>query len=97
MLPRVREAVGPDATVIVDSGVRSGLDIARMLALGADFVMMGRPFMLAVAALGHLGGDHVMNILKAELQSTMGQLGCSTIEKLPEFLVPNSSFGHDNP
>ncbi len=87
LLPHVRKAVGPDATVLVDSGVRSGLDIARMLALGADFVMMGRPFMYGVAALDRLGGDHVMNILKAELQSTMGQLGCRSVEELPSHLV----------
>jgi isopentenyl diphosphate isomerase/L-lactate dehydrogenase-like FMN-dependent dehydrogenase len=90
VLPYIREAVGPDATLIADSGARSGLDVARMLALGADFVMMGRAFMFGVAALGHRGGDHVMNILKAELQSAMGQLGCATIEELPKALVSSN-------
>ena len=89
VVPMVREAVGPDAPLLVDGGVRSGLDIARMLALGANFVMMGRPFLYAVAALDRLGGDHVMNILKAELQSTMGQLGCRTLDELPGHLVRN--------
>jgi len=87
MLPQIREAVGPDVTLIADSGVRSGLDIARMLALGADFVMMGRPFLFAVAELDHLGGDHVMSILKAELECTMGQLGCATLKELSDVLV----------
>jgi len=87
MLPQIRKAVGPDVPLIADSGVRSGLDIARMLALGADFVMMGRPFLFAVAALDHLGGEHVMNIFKAELQCTMGQLGCATVMDLPDFLA----------
>lgn len=87
MLPLIREAVGPDVTLIADSGVRSGLDVARMLALGADFVMMGRPFLFAVAALDQLGGDHVMNILKTELRCTMGQLGCATVKDLPSALV----------
>jgi L-lactate dehydrogenase (cytochrome) len=91
VLPRVREAVGQDATLIADSGVSSGLDIARMLALGADFVLMGRPFLYAVAALDRRGGDHVMTIIKAELQATMGQLGCSTISELPDFLVRENS------
>lgn len=90
VLPLIRAAVGPDATLIADSGVRSGLDIARMLALGADFVLMGRPFLCAVAALDHRGGDHVMNILKAELQSTMGQLGCATLKELPASRVSNT-------
>ena len=90
MLPRIRSAVGKDATLIADSGVRSGLDMARMLALGADFVTMGRPFMFAVAALDRRGGEHIMKILKAELQSIMGQLGCSTIAELPNFLVTDN-------
>ncbi len=86
VLPSIRQAVGPDVPLIADSGVRSGLDIARMLALGADFVLMGRPFLFAVAALDHKGGDHVMTILKAELQAAMGQLGCPTLKQLPSFL-----------
>ena len=57
-----------------------------MLALGADFVLMGRPFMYAVAALGKKGGDHVMDVFKAELRAVMGQLGCPTLADLPEFL-----------
>lgn len=89
VLPRVRAAVGPEATVLVDGGVRSGLDIARMLALGADFVLMGRPFLFALGALDRAGGEHVMKILKAELLSTMGQIGCPTLQDLPSFLVRN--------
>lgn len=91
VLPQIRAAVGSDATLLADSGVRSGLDIARMLALGADFVLMGRPFMYAVAALDNKGGDHVMNVLKAELLSVMGQLGCPTLEALPDFLYSAGS------
>ena len=52
VLPAIRAKVGPDIPVIRDGGVRSGLDIARMIALGADFVLMGRPFMFALSALG---------------------------------------------
>jgi len=89
VLPQIRAAVGPDVPLIADGGVRTGLDIARMLALGANFVLLGRPFLFAVAALDRAGGEHVMGVLKAELQSTMGQLGCQTLEELPEFLVSN--------
>ena len=87
VLPAIRKAVGPDAPVLVDGGVRSGLDIARMLALGADFVLIGRPFLYAVAALDRQGGQHAMDLLKAELQSTMGQLGCPTLAELPSTRV----------
>jgi isopentenyl diphosphate isomerase/L-lactate dehydrogenase-like FMN-dependent dehydrogenase len=89
VLPHIRNAVGPDVPLLVDGGVRSGLDIIRMLALGADFVMIGRPFLYAVAALDSRGGSHAMDILKAELQATMGQLGCPTLSALPSFLVQN--------
>jgi L-lactate dehydrogenase (cytochrome) len=91
VLPHIRNAVGPGTPLLVDGGVRSGLDIARMLALGADFVMIGRPFLYAVAALNHMGGHHAMEILKAELQGTMGQLGCPTLSALPSFRVMNAT------
>ncbi|MEZ4869708.1 MAG: alpha-hydroxy acid oxidase [Caldilineaceae bacterium] len=86
MVPAIRAAVGPAVPLLVDGGVRSGLDIARMLALGADFVLMGRPFLYALAAMDRVGGEHVINILKAELQATMGQLGCVTLAELPSCL-----------
>ena len=89
LLPGIRAAVGPEVTLIADGGIRSGLDIVRMLALGAYFVLMGRPFLFAVGALDRRGGDHVMNLLKAELQTTMGQLGCNTLKELPELLFSN--------
>ncbi|MDA2989784.1 MAG: alpha-hydroxy acid oxidase, partial [Actinomycetota bacterium] len=82
VLPRIRAAVGPDLPIIADSGVRSGLDIARMIALGADFVLLGRAFAVGVAALDRRGGEHVANVLKAELQSTMGLLGCASLDTL---------------
>ena len=86
LLPRIRAVVGPEDTLIADGGIRCGLDIARMLALGADFVLMGRPFLFAVGALDRRGGDHVMNVLKEELKTTMGQLGCNSLKELPDFL-----------
>ena len=90
VLPVIRDRVGPDATVLADGGIRSGLDIARMLALGADFVLLGRPFLFALAAIGSRGGDHVMHILKAELRTTMGQLGCTTLADFPSRLFTSS-------
>lgn len=86
VLPTIRRKLGSDVLIMADGGIRSGLDIARMLALGADFVLIGRPFVFASAAMGAAGGDHLMTILKAELSSTMAQLGCRTIGDLPSFL-----------
>jgi L-lactate dehydrogenase (cytochrome) len=87
MLPLIRTAVGPDYPLIADGGVRTGLDICRMLALGADFVLMGRPFYYAVAAMGAKGADHIMQLFKAELRCTMGQLGCATLPELRDRLM----------
>ncbi|MGK0172532.1 MAG: L-lactate dehydrogenase (cytochrome) [Gammaproteobacteria bacterium] len=87
VLPDIAAAVGQKTTIIVDSGVRTGLDIARALALGADFVMLGRAFMFGVAALGERGGDHVFEILNADLKCNMEQLGCATIAELSQRLA----------
>ncbi|MBS35375.1 MAG: alpha-hydroxy-acid oxidizing enzyme [Thiotrichales bacterium] len=84
VLPDIRTAVGDDYPLLADGGVRSGLDICRMLALGANFVLLGRPFYYAVAALGAVGADHVMSVLKAELYCTLGQLGCASVTELAE-------------
>ncbi|MEM8861196.1 MAG: alpha-hydroxy acid oxidase [Chloroflexota bacterium] len=87
MLPAIREALGPSALILADGGVRNGLDIARMIALGANFVMMGRPFVYAVAAIGSQGGSHVMQILKEELAMTLAQMGCQHLSSLPEHVI----------
>lgn len=86
MLPHIRKRLGPDALVMVDGGVRSGLDIARMIALGADYVFMGRPFIFSVAAVGDDGPAHLIDVLKQELRGTMWQLGCPRLSDLPGFL-----------
>jgi len=84
MLPAIAEAVGDRVPLLLDSGVRGGLDIARALALGADFVLLGRAFMYGVAALGEAGGDHTVELLKADLANVMSNLGCATIAELRE-------------
>ncbi len=82
VLPAIRQAVGADISLILDSGVRSGLDIYRALATGADFVLLGRPFYYGLAALGPLGAGHVVNILADELQQSMRQLGADTLSSI---------------
>ncbi len=81
-LPAVARAVGDRAVVLLDSGVRSGLDVARAIALGADFVLLGRAFMYGVAALGDEGPDHTYRILCDDLANTMSNVGCPTLGSL---------------
>ncbi|MEM6971858.1 MAG: alpha-hydroxy acid oxidase [Pseudomonadota bacterium] len=86
MLPRVREAVGPEFPLIADGAVRTGLDIMRLLALGANFVTAGRAFYLSVGGLGEAGAWHAMHVLREELTITMGQLGARRPSDLARFL-----------
>lgn len=85
-LPAIRAATS--LPLILDSGVETGLDILRALALGADFVMMGRGFHIALAALGRHGPDHLVEILAKDLQANMGQIGARSFADLPGCLVP---------
>lgn len=84
-IKEVRQRVGPGIPVIVDSGIRSGLDIARVLACGADFVLIGRPFLYS-ATLGGQGPRHLIDILKKEYHAVLQQLGCRENSILPERL-----------
>ena len=73
--------------IMMDSGIRTGPDIARTLASGAEFAFLGRSFMYAVAALGDEGGDHLISSLKIQLKQVMDQVCCPDVEHLPSFLV----------
>ncbi len=84
--PIVREHAGR-IKIMLDSGIRSGPDIARVLASGAEFVFLGRGFMYGVAALGTAGGRHTMTILKTQLKQVLDQIGCDRIADLPRHLV----------
>jgi len=87
VLPAIREAVGNKLPLIVDSGIRSGLDIARAIASGADFTLLGRAFISAAAAAGRPGVEHAMAILKDELRQTMTQIGSETLKDLSSHLL----------
>ncbi len=82
LTPIVRRVAGR-ATVIYDSGVRSGIDIIRAIACGADFVLLGRPFLYAVAALQDRGGDHLIELLIDDMKTNMAQLGANSLDELP--------------
>ena len=80
MLPSIRAVTS--LPIIFDSGIETGLDIVRALALGADFVMLGRGFHFALAALGPKGIDHLIDILTKDLLANMGQLGARSLKDL---------------
>lgn len=84
VLPQIRAATS--LPVIFDSGVEGGLDVLRAIALGADFVMLGRAFHYGLAALGEEGAAHVLDILRQDMISNMGQLGTRTLKHLPSRL-----------
>jgi L-lactate dehydrogenase (cytochrome) len=86
MSPIVRE-LGGKIRIMMDSGIRSGPDIGRAIASGADFSFLGRTFMYSVAALGRSGGDHAIAILKTQLKQLMEQLSCSDVRDLPKRMV----------
>jgi L-lactate dehydrogenase (cytochrome) len=74
-LPAIKEAVGKKATIVLDSGVRSGQDVMRALALGADAAFAGKSFLWAVAALGDDGPAQLIDLYIDELRASLGQIG----------------------
>ena len=87
-LKSIAERFGDKIKVMMDSGLRSGPDIARSLASGAEFTFLGRTPMYSVAALGKTGGDHAIGLLKTQLQQVMEQVCCEGVEDFPKFLAP---------
>jgi len=86
-LQRISQKYGDKIKIFMDSGLRSGTNIAGALASGADFTFLGRPFVYGVGALGHKGGIHTINSLTLQLTQIMNQLGCNNVADLPKHLV----------
>ncbi|MFG6686821.1 alpha-hydroxy-acid oxidizing protein [Mariniflexile sp. HNIBRBA6329] len=86
-LATIAEKYGDQIEVMMDSGIRSGPDIARAMANGAKFTFMGRSFMYGVSALGKKGGNHTISLLKTELQQVMEQLCCENTKDFPTHLI----------
>lgn len=84
-------ASNPDYTskikIMMDGGIRSGVDLARAYAVGSDFNFMGRPFMYGVGALGDEGADHTITMFKAQLYQVMQQLTVDNIQQLQDRLI----------
>ncbi|MDO9361935.1 MAG: FMN-dependent L-lactate dehydrogenase LldD [Sphingopyxis sp.] len=87
-LPRIADAVGDRLTLFADGGIRSGLDVVRMLALGAQGVMLGRAWAFALAAAGEAGVRHVLDLIEAEMRVAMALTGATNISGIgPETLA----------
>ena len=87
----VRDEVGEAATIICDGGVRRGSDIVKAIALGADAVSVGRPYLYALGAAGERGVDHVLDFFRDGLERTMALTGCRTIGEIDRSLVRRRS------
>ncbi|QIL41888.1 alpha-hydroxy-acid oxidizing protein [Pedobacter sp. HDW13] len=81
------EAYKSKLKIMLDGGIRSGVDLARAHAVGSEFNFMGRPFMYGVGALGNEGGDHTINMFKTHLYQIMQQLTIEKISQFPERLL----------
>jgi len=86
-LPAVADAVGGRMTVLMDGGVRSGLDVLRALALGAKACLIGRAWAYALGARGEAGVAHMLQILRSELRVAMSLTGCTDIREADRGLV----------
>ena len=91
MLPLIRKSVGNDFPLIFDSGIRSGSDIVRALAFGADYAMIGRPVMYAMGADGRKGLRRIVEIIKEEASTTLGLVGLNDINDVTSNIVIESS------
>ena len=90
VLPAVRRAVGPDYPLLFDSGVRDGEDIVKAFALGASFVMLGRPFLYAAGAAGRAGVYRLIELLAVEVDVGLAQIGRTDIGALDDEVLARS-------
>jgi L-lactate dehydrogenase (cytochrome) len=86
-LPAIAEAVGDRLTVLADGGVRSGLDVVRLLALGAKGVLLGRAWVFALAAQGQQGVEHMLRLIEAEMRVAMTLTGVKTISEIDSSIL----------
>ena len=90
-LPRIAEAASGRTKILVDGGVRSGLDVVRMLALGADFVLIGRAWAYALAGCGGEGVAHILKLIDAEMRVAMALTGCRSIADIDKHVLDQSN------
>ena len=85
-LKSLKDKYQDKTTIMMDSGLRNGPDVARTLAQGASFSFLGRSFMYGIGALGKRGAEHTINLIFTELKQVMEQIGCEKTIDLPKFL-----------
>ena len=91
VLPRIAQAVGSRMPVLVDGGIRRGTDVLKAIALGANAVLIGRPYVHGLANAGAMGVAHVIRLLRDELEVAMALSGVATLEQVSaELLFRNS-------
>ena len=81
-LPPIADAIAGRLPILADGGVRSGLDVVRMLALGANFVLLGRAWAYALAAAGQAGVAHALELIEAEMRVAMALTGCTRAKEV---------------
>src|SRR5439155_19135342 len=86
-LPDVVGAVAGRAAVLIDGGIRKGVDIIKALALGANAVQIGRPILWGLAVGGEAGVAHVLSLLREELDNAMALCGCASIAHVTRDLI----------
>ncbi|ELY4482692.1 FMN-dependent L-lactate dehydrogenase LldD [Cronobacter turicensis] len=92
-LPAIADAVKGDITILADSGIRNGLDVVRMIALGADSVLLGRAYLYALATHGEQGVANLLNLIEKEMRVAMTLTGAKSIKEITrESLVPSPEF-----
>lgn len=99
-LPAIIDRVGGRATVLMDSGIRSGTDVVRALALGASATLVGKAFLWGLGAIGANGPAHVIELLVNEIGAAMGQVGAASIVETRQLLVRHPGiyrFAHPLP
>ena len=93
-LPPIADAVGEDLTLLMDGGVRSGLDVLKALSLGAKAVLLGRAWAYGLAARGEAGVSHVLDIMRGELATALALTGCTDVRRAGKDLLMREELGN---
>jgi L-lactate dehydrogenase (cytochrome) len=96
-LPAIADAVGGRLAILADGGVRSGLDVVRMLALGADTVLLGRAWAYALAAQGGAGVTKLLEIIEAEMRVAMALTGVTSVPAIDRSILTGGGLSKNLP